>query len=218
MTTKILMTIPTRGGVHENTSAVASKLESRPDVEFAIAKGRPEDYTRNGSVRVCLENRQFTHLFFIDSDTEPPLDCIDRLLALDAPLASGIYPLLMPSGLKWSVSNRGTDGKYRLIDRTPSEEPFMADAGGAGCLLIRRDVFDRVKWPWFKWIEKQDGSQISEDIYFFKKANFKGLRLKVDPQVICNHYKEVNLTAFMRAALKNRNYPAKPAPQIINNQ
>lgn len=204
MTTKILMTIPTRGGVHENTSAAASKIESRPDTTLVFAKGRPEDYTRNCCVRTFLDHKDFTHLFFVDSDTEPPLDVLDRLLALDAPLAAGIYPLLMPSGLKWSLSNC-IDGKYILLSDLPSyTEPFICDAGGAGCLLIRRDVFDLVKWPWFKWIENADGSQVSEDIYFFKKANFKGCRLKVDPEVICNHYKEMNLTMLMLAKLKKQ--------------
>ena len=216
---KVLLGIPTRSQLSCETSAYMAALSRRPDVSPMPVAGRPEDFCRNGLVRIFLSQPNLTHLFMLDSDIGPPLDALDRLLALDAPLAAGRYSLLMGAGLRWSVSNC-SGGKYRLMSELPSyTEPFECDGGGAGCLLIRRDVFDKVKWPWFKWIENADGSQTSEDIYFFKKANLKGYRLKVDPAVICNHYKETNITALMLALTKNKkNPPANPDPQIINNQ
>ena len=107
---------------------------------------------------------------------------------------------MMPDGLRWALNNKDADGHYRLLKELPSKEkPFEVDAGGAGCVLIKRKVLEAIKWPWFKWIEREDGSQMSEDIYFFKKANAVGLKVIVDPTVICNHFKEINLTALMRA-------------------
>jgi len=138
----------------------------------------------------------------VDSDTEPPLDSLEMLLALDAPLACGCYPVLMGAGLRWAIANKDGDGRYRLLERLDSTtEPFEADAGGAGCLLIRRDVFEMVKWPWFRWVEHRDGGQMSEDIYLFRKCNKAGLRVVVEPGVICNHYKTINLTALLRTQI-----------------
>lgn len=202
---RILMVIPTAGGIHERTHAVSCILSQRADVIHLTAQGRPIDYVRNGAIRKFLSEKHFTHLFLLDSDTEPPLDCLDRLLILNVPLASGCYPVLMPNGLHWAIANKNRDGHYRLLERLISiDEPFEADAGGAGCLFIKRDVFDKVHWPWFKWIENKDGSQVSEDINFFKKCNDAGLRVTFDPQVICNHFKQLNLTALMRAKMKIR--------------
>lgn len=192
------MAIPTDGGIHENVAVVAAHLATYKNVVFMAARGRPVDYTRNGIIQQFLILPEFTHLFLLDSDTEPPLDCIDKLLALDVPIASGCYPVLMQAGLRWALANKDNDGRYRLLEWL-QDEPFEVDAGGAGCLLVARDVFDKVKWPWFQWVNNEDGSQVSEDIYFFRKCNENGLRITVEPTVICNHHKEINLTSLMRA-------------------
>jgi len=203
---KILMAIPTEGGIHECVSMVAACLAKRPDVGYLTAQGRPVDFVRNNIIRMFLQHKDFTHLFLLDSDTEPPVDCLDKLLALDAPLASGCYPVLMKDGLRWALANRDTNLHYRLLKRLISyNKPFEVEAGGAGCLLIRRDVFDLIKWPWFKWVEKEDGNQISEDIYFFQKCNDAALKVMVEPAVICNHFKKVNLAPFMLMLKKQEN-------------
>lgn len=201
---KILLAIPTGGGIHEITAMTAAQLAARSDVDMVTVKGRPIDYNRNCIVRAFLANPDYTHLFLMDSDIGAPLDIIDRLIALDAPLASGCYPVLMPNGLKWAISNMDPDNRYRLLKDLPSQtKPFIADAGGAGCLMIRRDVFDRLDWPWFKWIEHPDGSQESEDIDFFRQCNAQYLKVMFDPTIICNHYKTINLANLMRAKTKN---------------
>lgn len=207
---KVLIATPTSGGLHERVCAWREFISHRyrDRVKFAdindlyiIAQGRPVDFVRNGLIRIFLA-ADFTHLFLLDSDTEPPLDAIERLLALNAPLASGCYPVLMHEGLRWALLNAGTDRLYRLLERLPSQDlPFVVDAGGAGCLLIRRDVFSKVKWPWFKWFEREDGTQESEDIFFFRKCNEAGLKVTVDPSVICNHFKTINITDLMRMVM-----------------
>jgi hypothetical protein len=198
---KVLLAIPTGGGIHENVAVLAAHFSANKNVVFMAARGRPVDYTRNGLIQQFLQMPEFTHILFLDSDTEPPLDCVEKLLALNVPLASGCYPVLMPNGLRWALANKDNDGHYRLLERIEND-PFEVDAGGAGCLLIRRDVFEVIKWPWFQWINYEDGSQEGEDINFFKKCNQASLRLMAEPTVICNHYKEINLTNIMRIKMK----------------
>jgi hypothetical protein len=204
---KILIATPTAETLEPTTAGWREEIAHRyrDRVAFAdmmdipaIAVGRPVDFVRNSFIRI-VKAGDFSHLFFLDSDTEPPLDAIERLLALNVPLATGCYPVWMQHGLRWALANKDEDRRYRLLKWLPSlTEPFEVDAGGAGCLLIRRDVFDKVNWPWFKWVEFEDGSQESEDIHFFRKCNEAGLRVTVDPQVICNHFKKLNITDLMR--------------------
>ncbi|MCK9243666.1 MAG: glycosyltransferase [Candidatus Marinimicrobia bacterium] len=202
----VLLAIPTHGGIHESLDAWKSHVAAKmPNVRDVNSTGRPVDFNRNSLIRLFLSRKEFDYLLLIDSDIEPPLDCIERLLALDCPLASGCYPVWMHRGLRWALMNKDSDRRYRLLERLPSlTEPFEVDAGGAGCLLIRRDVFEKVKWPWFKWIEFEDGTQESEDVHFFRKCNEAGLRVKVDPKIICNHFKIMNLVDLMRMAAQLR--------------
>lgn len=188
---KVLVTIPYWETIEPIVAAAATRIALSFGELPLFVKGRPIDYARNSIVRVLLANKAYTHLLTLDSDVEPPINTLKRLLACDAALASGCYRLHMPSGLKWA-SHEFRAGKYYLHDKLPDEKnPFWADAGGAGCLLIRRDVLEQMQWPWFKWTEFEDGTQQSEDVYFFKKCNAAGLQVRFDPQVICRHYKTI---------------------------
>ncbi|MFA5553469.1 MAG: hypothetical protein WCZ89_02270 [Phycisphaerae bacterium] len=199
----VLLAIPTHGGIHESLDAWKSHIAAAmPNVRDVNSTGRPVDFNRNSLIRLFLPLKNFDYLMLVDSDIEPPVDCIERLLALDSPLAGGCYPVWMHRGLRWALMNKDTDRRYRLLERLSSlTEPFEVDAGGAGCLLIRRDVFDKVKWPWFKWIEFEDGTQESEDVHFFRKCNEAGLRVKIDPKTICNHFKTINITSLIQTSM-----------------
>jgi hypothetical protein len=189
---KVLVAIPYWDTIEPIVAAAATRIAlSAGGMLPLFVKGRPIDYARNSIVRLFLQHKNLTHLLTLDSDVEPPVDALQRLLDCNTDLASGCYRLHMPSGLKWAA-HECRDGKYYLLDKLPDDKnPFWADAGGAGCLLIRRSVLENMQWPWFKWTEYENGTQQSEDVYFFKKANAAGLRVRFDPQVICRHYKTI---------------------------
>ncbi|HIJ66808.1 MAG TPA: hypothetical protein HPP51_00795 [Planctomycetes bacterium] len=196
---KILLIIPTGGGVHERTAAVAAHLSREENVDMGIMRGRPGCYNRNNAVRIFLANKQYTHLFFLDSDTEPPLDAIEKLLKCNALIATGCYAVQMRDGLRWAMAYRDSVGKYWLQKKRPSKKiRFRVDAAGAGCLLIHRKVLEAIKWPWFRWLENEDGTQISDDIFFFKKAAEHGFTAICEPAVECRHYKEMEITQLMK--------------------
>ena len=60
------------------------------------------------------------------------------------------------------------------------------DATGAGCLLFNMEVFDKVKWPWFKQ-DVRDGKPVGEDIYFCSRARAAGIRIWVDTSIEVGH-------------------------------
>ena len=192
---KVLLIIPTTGGVHAMTAMAAHQLGMRPDCTWQCIAGRPHDYARNCAVRHFLAQLEFTHLFFLDSDVEPPLDALERLLALEAPIATGCYGVGRPH---WALAEY-REGHFHLLKALPERErPFAVAGCGAGCLLIRREVLEKIAWPWFRWVERPDGSQVGEDIYFSAKANEAGYAIRAHPGVICGHYKDgVNITALL---------------------
>jgi hypothetical protein len=131
---KVLMAIPTSGGIHERVSMFATYLSKEQSIDYVNAAGRPVDFVRNNFIRLFLRG-DWSHLFLLDSDTEGPLDCLTKLLALDVPLATGCYPVLMPDGLRWALLNKGTDQHYRLLECLPSlDNPFEVDT--QGCIRL----------------------------------------------------------------------------------
>ena len=65
--------------------------------------------------------------------------------------------------------------------------------GGMGCCLIRTDVFDVLKFPWFVWsdvrFDRNTGKVEScgEDIDFCEKCEQAGIPIYADTRVECEH-------------------------------
>ena len=111
------------------------------------------------------------YLLWLDTDIIMPQDTVKTLLSADKDIIGGIYyakikpyfPILRKEGI-WE----GKSWNYLVLEW--ENNLFKTDFIGFGCMLIKREVFEKVQRPWFE--EKIDG--LSEDLYFCKKARETG--------------------------------------------
>lgn len=161
----------------------------------------PHDTARNFCVKEFLKT-DFTHLFFIDSDVVPPYNALRQLLSHEKQAITGLYP---------SVRNDRRQQKemkiYNVfrheIDEESGELVFRNVYGvgvediescGGGCLLIRRDVLEKMDGNWFRFQYWPDGLvKYGEDIDFCNNLQKLGVKLYADFDVICVHHKEIAL-------------------------
>jgi len=137
------------------------------------------------------DGREITHIWYVDADVAPPPHALGRLLALNVPLASGVF---------WGRLGNGGRGvpyvfqKYleghgygvHFLRRTFSGV-IEADFVGAGCLLVREDLFQRVSWR--HWKVDADETFWSEDAYYCFDAERAGFgKVKVDSGITCKHH------------------------------
>ena len=143
--------------------------------------------------------RGYDYLLFIDQDIIPPKDIIRKLVGRDKKIISGIYyktatmvyrddegkvirkkeaPLPMIFG-----HLPGMKDKMRTISAEDVEEDKLLDirSCGAGCLMIHRDVLEKVK---FRWLEETGGS---EDTCFCTDAVNLGFEIFADTSAKCKH-------------------------------
>ncbi len=79
------------------------------------------------------------------------------------------------------------------------KEPFKATSIGGGCVLIRKEVFVAVGWPWFKCVfqeifkNKGRGLQLGEDVFFARRVLEEGFKIIIDPSIKCKHFNGVDL-------------------------
>ena len=185
------------------TASVCFSLCKSPQVSWSYIGTFSCAFSRNSLVEKTFSNsKEWTHIFFVDSDVVPPLDALEKLLCLDVGIAAGVYPMVMDNGVFWSASNKNENWIPMHVNLP--EKPFEANACGGGCLLVRKDVFIDTGWPWFEndfqEMNKNNGVGLknTEDIHFIKKALSKGYKLVVEPTVICKHHNSVELLKLWR--------------------
>ena len=139
---------------------------------------------RNGLIREFLASN-LEKLWIISSDVIPPPN-VD-LLRHDFPIVCGIYDTFHPRFGAWpKVYKKDPDGRYAMYtpDLWPSfDQPFAADAAGAGCMVISRSVVEKKEGPWFYYTDQPD--------YINFAADNGGVH--VSPACVCAHIRKLNL-------------------------
>jgi hypothetical protein len=153
----------------------------------------PVDNARNQIVDNFLAS-DCTHLWFIDSDTIPPEDALDKMLALDKDIVSAITPIIEVDDKtgrpyrKWNCVGMND----KLVE--PNTGVVQVKGAGTSCMLIKRSVFEQIEKPYFRFAYKDDTGKsclISEDIHFIVQCLSKGIKTYADTSIICKHVKSV---------------------------
>jgi hypothetical protein len=72
----------------------------------------------------------------------------------------------------------------------PPDDVFPVGHTGLGFTLIRRDVFARIRTPWFQFGAASGGRAIGEDVWFSNGVTQAGLEIACDGSMRCSHFKD----------------------------
>lgn len=153
---------------------------------------QPYDTAREQVTRAVLE-KDVEWVFHLDTDTLVPLNAVPVMIEwakrFNLPVLSGLYWAKKPGQpMPCAWLKTGEHPEENRVDFMPLDiKPHMqdpnkqaivkADVVGAGCLLIKADVFKKLnesdpKKPYFQWgLGRRDTNgkplpQMSEDFYF----------------------------------------------------
>ena len=167
-----------------------------------IFDAHPVDYARN----LCVDKaRSFKSnwLLMLDNDNLPtgnPLDMIATAPAGAEIIGSNYGFVVEPERRSASsssyalINNGGTEANGDFL-----EVPFGGFVGG-GQLAIRSSVWEKLKAPWFKWVNGDDEllspkNGHGEDVYFCRYAQAHGITVWTHKRLI-GHMKNVDVTAL----------------------
>lgn len=160
---------------------ILANVGSLTEVGFYFSHGNPIPDCHNIIVEEALLDNP-THLWLCEDDQAFPYDTLDKLLRADVDVATCDYP----------VNNQP-------VIRYDSQGDLLY--GGLGCVLIRREVFDKLQRPFFKTdIEyQQEGDELiprkaslpnphgGDDVDFWVQVREAGASVKVVGNI--GHYK-----------------------------
>jgi hypothetical protein len=123
----------------------------------------------------------FDALFFMGCDTVPPPDVIERLLAHDKAIVSGVYDLRRggdPSAVAW-MEGVEPDRKDRILH---DEGAGLVQVTGTGldCILISRGALEQCGW--------MDWDVNDDDWPWCKEMEKLGIPIFVDTSIQCQHW------------------------------
>lgn len=202
---KILIAVPTYENIYPDTFKSIYDLDGvGNELSFESIRGYDVATARNKIVRKADE-LGVDYVLMVDNDVVIPGDALKNLLEDNERVCIGFY------------AHRGTDNLYhgntnicRIYDTNgiayfnyPLESEYTGKelaemkaegrykvqihGGGLGCALIRMDVFEIIKYPWFGWSHYKSGKMLSEDLYFCERCKDKKIKIFTDTRVNCGH-------------------------------
>lgn len=149
--------------------------------------------------RNCITRRAISEgaewVWFVDDDHYFPPDTLERLLAHQVDIVSGLYVTRNPPFTAvLRVHDDKENEKYSL---TPLDVGLKAVSSvGAGCLLVRSNVLKALDVPCWRFGETSRGSVIGEDIDFCRRAREKGFNVWCDLDAPVGHRMSSTLSPY----------------------
>lgn len=159
---------------------------------------------RNRTVATFMLEPDLTHLMFVDDDVVVPPDAVAELASLDTDIAAGVYVMLHPRGNR--IVPLLTARKDGYWVENWFDGPREVDACGTGCMMIRREVFEALGFPWFQWPmwlnEDRKFCCTSDDVDFCTRAKAKGFSIVSHGGIRCGHIKPIDIASVMPGRFK----------------
>ena len=204
---KILIAVPTFENIYPDTFKSIYDLDvSGHNVSFEFVRGYDCATARNRIAQMSLD-KGVDYVLMVDNDVILPKDALVNLLDDAKDVCLGYYAhrdsdnvyrgrtcvckLLTPTGSL--QRNYPLESEYtakelaELKDR--GQYKIRIHGGGSGCAFIKTDVFKKLKYPWYDWVNYNDDRRgmLSEDLYFCEGCKKNSILIYTDTRVNCGH-------------------------------
>jgi len=158
----------------------------------------PHDHARNVLVKKFLAS-DATYFMGIDADVVPPEDAIIKMIAADKDVITGITKRFAARKDGYDLAPMTFEferNRYNIVYNFSKQPVVKIDGCGAGCFLVKREVFEKIKCP-YKFKYDKDGIVTrSEDLYFCDQLRKNKFELWADYSINCKHIKSIDVNTL----------------------
>ena len=204
---KILIAVPTFESIYPDTFKSIYELD--PDgheLHFDFVRGYDCATARNRIAQKTLDGG-YDYVLMVDNDVVLPADVLKSLTDDIRDVCLGYYAhrdtdniyrgrvsvckLHQPDGIRYF--NYPLESEYSAEELQDLREggtyKIQIHGGGMGCAFIKADIFRRLKYPWYDWVNYKDDNRgmLSEDLYFCELCRQDGIPVFTDSRAECGH-------------------------------
>ena len=183
-------------------SSILNALRAFPGTPLVVSRQFEVSVAREEIAKSFL-NSDCTHLLMLDSDIVMKPDTLPRMIAVDAPLVVAKYAEKGKTEASYHCYHHSQVPFRRdpPVEVRPGEHRQLKDIDpmlfGLGCVLIKREVFEKLEEPYFKFTisdeQEDDYWRVSEDFYFALKCHHAGIRPKFCDDIEVLHLATVGI-------------------------
>ena len=167
------------------------KVYEMGTVERMVVHWARNELARNSVDRVNPHTgNKFTHLLWLDDDHVFNPDMLVYLARHNVECVSALYYCRTGRILPVAYVKDDDPDKYKHYPLLEVPEAvFEVDAVGFGAFLMRREVLEKLEYPYFKF------ENCGEDIYFCVNAREAGIKIWLDGSYRLGHIGEPSITS-----------------------
>ena len=202
---KLLIAVPTFETIFPDTYKGIWDLDKAGhEILFEFVRGYDVATARNKIANKAIELKT-DYVLMVDNDVVLPQDALVNLTDDLRDVCLGYYAhrdtdnvyrgrtcvckVYDERGVKYF--NYPLESEYTAQEmaelRKNGEKKIRIHGGGMGCAFIKTDIFRRLKYPWYDWINYDDGYMLSEDLHFCELCRKAQIPIYTDTRVGCGH-------------------------------
>lgn len=195
---RVLIAVPCFENIYPDTYKALWDMDKPCECLFEFVRGYDCATARNKIVAKARELGA-DYLMMVDNDVTVPKDALVNMMEHGVDVVSGYYAHRNGPNDPTEKTNLCKLGEINYTDQFTSDELkrkredgeylFRIHGGGMGCILIKMTVFDRIKYPYYDWVNYDDArhGMLSEDLYFCEKCKVEHIKIHADSRVACGH-------------------------------
>lgn len=204
---KVYIAVPTFENIYPDTYKAIYELDrGEHELAFDFVRGYDCATARNRIAQNALE-RGADYVLMVDNDVVLRKNALIMLLDDPKDVCLGYYAhrdddniyrgrtcvckLYMPDGTQYF--NYPLESEYSAEElkhlKEAGDYKIRIHGGGMGCALIKTDVFGKIGYPWYDWVNYGDANRgmLSEDLYFCECCHAADIPVYTDTRVSCGH-------------------------------
>lgn len=194
---KIFIAIPTFETIYPDTFKSLWGLERAGHwVVFDFIRGYDCAAARNRIAQQSI-NEKADYVMMVDNDIIVPSDALVNFLDDPKDVCLGYYAYRNSKNIytgntcvcklgEFNYTNQFTATELNTL-KQQGQYKIKIHGGGMGCAFIKTDVFKKLKYPWYSWINYDNQQVLSEDLYFCEQCGKNNIPIYTDTRVGCGH-------------------------------